>query len=102
MKKINFILGVAWSDLFISNSAWSATATAVLKGTAPDSKITGNVTLTEEKGGLTVVAKVSNVPPGAMDFISMPLAIAGIWAKPQADILIRINHRTDYIPWMAL
>jgi len=68
MKKINFILSVIAAICLMSGSAWSATATAMLKGTAPDSKITGLVTLTEEKGGLTVVAKVSNVPPGSHGF----------------------------------
>jgi Cu-Zn family superoxide dismutase len=68
MKKCNFILAVMGSIFLISSSAWAGTATAVLKGTAVDSAITGNVTLTEEKGGLTVVAKVSNVPPGSHGF----------------------------------
>jgi len=68
MKKINLILAVIGVSFLLVASAWSATATAVLKGTAPDSKITGNVTLTEEKGGLTVVAKVSNVPAGSHGF----------------------------------
>ena len=68
MKKFNFILMVAGATCLLAGSAWSATATAIIKGTAPDSKITGDVTLTEEKGGLTVVAKVSNVPPGSHGF----------------------------------
>ena len=68
MKKINFILTALGISIFITGSAWSATANAVIKGTAPDSKIAGLVTLTEEKGGLTVVAKISNVPPGAHGF----------------------------------
>jgi Cu-Zn family superoxide dismutase len=68
MKKINFILSLAASTFLLAGSAWSATATAILKGTAPDSKITGQVTLTEEKGGLTIVAKVANVPPGSHGF----------------------------------
>jgi len=68
MKKNNFILTVLGATFLLAGSAWSATGTAVLKGTAPDSKITGQVTLTEEKGGLTVVAKVSNVPAGAHGF----------------------------------
>jgi len=68
MQKYYFILAMAASAFLLANSAWSATATAIFKGTAPDSKITGVVTLTEEKGGLTVVAKVSNVPPGAHGF----------------------------------
>jgi Cu-Zn family superoxide dismutase len=68
MKKINFVLAVIASIFLLAGSAWSASATAILKGTAPDSKITGNVILTEEKGGLTVVAHVSNVPPGTHGF----------------------------------
>ena len=68
MKRINFILALLGATFLLAGSAWSATATAILKGTAPDSKITGNVTLTEEKGGLTVDAKVFNVPPGSHGF----------------------------------
>jgi superoxide dismutase, Cu-Zn family len=68
MKKFNLILAVIGSAFLLSAPAWSATATAVLKGTAPDSKITGTVTLMEEKGGLTVDAKVFNVPPGSHGF----------------------------------
>jgi len=68
MKKFNFILMIIGITFLLAGSAWSATATAILKGTAPDSKITGTVTLTEEKGGLTVVAKVNNVPPGNHGF----------------------------------
>ena len=49
-------------------NSWSATATAILKGTVPDSKITGTVTLTEQKGGLAVVARISNAPLGAHGF----------------------------------
>ena len=68
MKKINLILCLLASSFLLSHSAWSATATAILKGTAPDSKISGLVTLTEEKGGLTIVAKVSNAPTGSHGF----------------------------------
>ena len=68
MKILNFILTLITSTILLAHSAWSASATAILKGTATDSKITGTVTLTEEKGGLTVVAKLSNVPPGAHGF----------------------------------
>jgi len=68
MKKLNFILTVIGATFLLASSAWPAAATAILKGTAPDSKIAGEVTLTEKKGGLTVVAKVSNVPPGAHGF----------------------------------
>jgi Cu-Zn family superoxide dismutase len=68
MKKLYFILTVMGAIFLLAGSAWSATATAILKGTAPDSKITGKVTLTEEKGGLTIVASVSNVPVGIHGF----------------------------------
>jgi Cu-Zn family superoxide dismutase len=68
MKKINFVLTVIASTFLLSAPAWSATATTILKGTVPDSKVTGHVTLTEEKGGLTIVAHVSNVPPGVHGF----------------------------------
>ena len=52
MKTLNFILTVSGATFLLAGSAWSATETAMLKGTAPDSKITGTVTFTEEKGGL--------------------------------------------------
>lgn len=68
MKKLNLLLIAAGASFLMAGSAWSATATALIKGTAPDSKIAGTVTLTEEKGGLTVVAKIINVPPGAHGF----------------------------------
>jgi len=68
MKKFNLILAMMGAMFLSAGSAWSATATAILKGTAPDSKIAGTVTLTEEKGGLTVVAKLSNVPAGSHGF----------------------------------
>ena len=68
MKKNNLILSLVFSTFFVTGSAWSSTATSILKGTALDSKITGTVTLTEEKGGLTIMAKLANVPPGPHGF----------------------------------
>ena len=68
MKRFNFALALMAATFLLAGSAWSATGTAMLKGTAPDSKISGTVTLTEEKGGLTVVAKVFNVPVGTHGF----------------------------------
>jgi superoxide dismutase, Cu-Zn family len=68
MKKLNIILTMMGATFLLTGYAWSATATAVLKGTAPDSKITGEVTLTENNNGLSVVTRVSNVPPGAHGF----------------------------------
>ena len=65
MKKTLFIiLGI----LVIPALAWAAQSKAVIKGTAPDSKILGEVTLTEINGGLMVEVKVSNVPPGKHGF----------------------------------
>jgi len=94
---------LCWLPTFLlAPSAWSATATAVLKGTAPDSKITGNVTLVEEKGGLTVTAHVSNVPPGTHGFHIHAIGNCGDMEKPQAGILILINLRMVCILWMVL
>ncbi len=64
MKKSSVIVLTLLPSLALASPSWSATATAMLKGTAPDSKITGTIHFTEEKGGLTIVAKVLNVPPG--------------------------------------
>jgi Cu-Zn family superoxide dismutase len=69
MQKRHFMFTLAASTFLLAHAAWAVTtATAVIKGTAPDSKINGTVTLTEEKGGLTIVAKVFNVPPGSHGF----------------------------------
>jgi len=68
MKRFNFIVVLMVTTFLMTASAWSATGKAVLTGTAAGSKISGLVTLTEEKGGLTVVARVSNVPPGSHGF----------------------------------
>ena len=47
--------------------AW-AQGVAVIKGTSPDSIISGKVIFTEENGGLSVEATVANVPPGKHGF----------------------------------
>ena len=49
--------------LLYSSTACAAVGVAVLKGTIPDSKIAGLVTLTEVTGGLKVEAEVKNVTP---------------------------------------
>ena len=69
MKKLFFIMGF----MLAVNPVWAAQAKAVIKGTAPDSKISGEVTLTEENGGLTVTATVANLPPGKR--VTRPQAI---------------------------
>ena len=57
------------------------------------------MTFTEEKGGLTIVAKVSNLfLQDRMGFIFMLSAIAGIWGKLLADILIRIKSPHGLFP----
>jgi len=68
MLRIYSVLTAIGVSFLLTSSAWSAVAVAILKGTAPGSDIMGTVTLTEEKGGLTVVAKVSHVPPGSHGF----------------------------------
>ncbi len=65
MKKLLFIVG---GVLLMPLVAWAVQGTAIIKGTAPDSKISGNVTLTEENGGITLEAKIANVPPGKHGF----------------------------------
>ena len=68
MRKSNLVLALIGGVFLLAGNAWCLTATAILKGTAPDSKITGIVTLTEEKGGLTIVARVTHAPLGAHGF----------------------------------
>ena len=65
MKKLLLITTVI---LCVPIMVWAAQGKAVIKGTALDSKISGDVTLTEENGGLTVEVKVANVPPGKHGF----------------------------------
>ena len=68
MKKFNFVLTAIATAFLLVPSAWSDTGFALIKGTAPDSKLIGTVTLTKKTGGLMVVAKLSNVPPGEHGF----------------------------------
>ncbi len=72
MKKIIFALSLAVM-LFLSQNAFaqnaSLTGLAVIKGTSPDSPITGTVKLTETGEGLKVEADLKNVPsPGPHGF----------------------------------
>ena len=68
MKRTNVLLPLIGMLILLAAPAWSATATATLKGSSPGSEIKGLVILTEKKGGLTVVAKVSHVPFGSHGF----------------------------------
>jgi len=54
--------------LLSSGTVWAATAKAFIDGTAPDSKISGTVTLQDTTGGLLVEVHVQNAPPGLHGF----------------------------------
>ena len=64
MKKILFTLII----MCLPAMVWAAQSKAVIKGTAPDSKISGEVLFNEKKGGLLMTANISNVPPGKHGF----------------------------------
>lgn len=64
MKRLMIVVGL----LCVPVSVWAAQGKALLKGTAADSAITGEVLLTEEEGGLMVEAALANVPPGKHGF----------------------------------
>ena len=65
MKKISLILMVF---LLMPLIAWATLGKVTIKGTAPESKIYGEMVLVEENGGLTIDANVTNVPPGNHGF----------------------------------
>ncbi len=54
--------------LMCSSPAWAAGAKATITGTMPASPISGEVTLTEESGGLRIKGELANVPPGKHGF----------------------------------
>ena len=64
----NWVLLVLSAVLLCVPSAWAATAKAVIAGTTPESKVSGEATFTEENGGLTVEATVANLAPGKHGF----------------------------------
>ena len=51
-----------------SPSAFAQTAVAVIKGTTPESTLSGTVTMTEAEGGLDLVAVLENIPSGKHGF----------------------------------
>lgn len=65
MKKL---LLITVGLLYVPMLAWGAQGKALIKGTAEDSKISGEVTFTEENDGLLVEAALANVPPGKHGF----------------------------------
>ena len=54
--------------LLCVSPSWAGTATATVTGTMPESKISGSAAFNEENGGLTVVAELTNLPPGKHGF----------------------------------
>ena len=50
--------------LCVAGNVYAGTAVAELKGTAPGSRLKGEVKFIEEKGGVVVLAEVWNAPPG--------------------------------------
>lgn len=54
--------------LSLSTPALAATGSAVIKGTKPDSPISGKADLTETPEGLKILVKLKNVPPGKHGF----------------------------------
>ena len=68
---MRYSLGVFLSAgvLVLSPCAWAADdADAFIKGTTPDSKVTGLVSFNEEDGGLSVEANLANLTPGKHGF----------------------------------
>ena len=52
----------------LTGNCWGAEGKAVIKGTAPDSKILGEVTLVEKNDGIELEAKINNAPAGKHGF----------------------------------
>ena len=62
MKKIEgLVLGLL---LLTAGDAWAAKAKAEIKGTAPDSKISGTAVFEDTEKGLAVNVEIANVSPG--------------------------------------
>ncbi|MBI4308748.1 MAG: superoxide dismutase family protein [Candidatus Omnitrophica bacterium] len=54
--------------LFLSPCAWAGQAKAVISGTMPELKISGEILLNEENGGLSVEANLTGLTPGKHAF----------------------------------
>lgn len=59
--KIAFMIGLG---LCVAGNVYAGTAIAKLKGIAPDSKLKGKITFTQEKGGVVVLGELSKAPTG--------------------------------------
>ena len=68
MKKLAAVLPVVIFVLFASSPTFAKSATAVLQGTEPDSKLSGMVHFEETAGGLKINASVENAAPGRHGF----------------------------------
>ncbi len=66
MKKIMLLLMVF--GISLSSQAFAKTAVAQIKGTAPESTLTGTVKLEEVEGGVNMEVNLQNVPPGKHGF----------------------------------
>ena len=67
MKKLSIIL-IIFSVLILDHKAYAARAVADIKGTAPDSKISGKVDFEDSAEGLKIKAELMNVPAGKHGF----------------------------------
>ncbi len=63
MKSSRILLTIV-GIFMLSVPAFAHEGKAVIKGTTPDSMVSGEVIIKHEEGGLSVVVNVSNVPPG--------------------------------------
>ncbi len=63
-----YLLLTVISSLACMSPVFAAQGKVTIKGTTPDSKISGEVKLTEENNGLTVEATVANAAPGKHGF----------------------------------
>ncbi len=62
------MMALVMAGMCYSSPVWAKQAKAVIAGTAPDSKITGEVILTDKDDGLEVEATVDNLSPGKHGF----------------------------------
>ena len=66
MKKIGIL--IVGMFLGVGGNAWAVTAKAEIRGTTPESKISGVVTFQETPDGLLVQAQISGATPGVHGF----------------------------------
>ena len=68
MKNLIIASGILTLWLGLAPQALAKTATAVIKGTAEGSAVSGTVNLEETEQGLKISGQFSNVPPGKHGF----------------------------------